>query len=315
MSPQPRGASTDLRRADPVDAIVGGGIGGLTAAVALLRAGLDVRVYEQACTLPAVGAGIQLAPNCTRILAGSAAPRSRGWRCGPPPSSSAGGTTGAAVPDAAGRLVDTAYGAPYLHAHRGDLVASWPRPCCGPGRGRPALCRVSTAGSGRRSCSPTARGRSRTWWSGPTASIRPSGRRCSATTGALHRSRRLPRPHARRPTAAPGPGAPLHRSAGARARSSATSWRRPAVNVVCVTEDECVATRVVDRPGATSQDVARPSTAGTCSSGTIVATGRPAQVGPVRPRPLPCWSADVASSATPATRCCRTAARATRAWR
>jgi 2-polyprenyl-6-methoxyphenol hydroxylase-like FAD-dependent oxidoreductase len=49
-------------------AIVGGGIGGLTAAVALLQAGFDVRVYEQAPALPAVGAGIQLAPNCTRVL-------------------------------------------------------------------------------------------------------------------------------------------------------------------------------------------------------------------------------------------------------
>ena len=29
-------------------AVVGGGIGGLTAALALLRAGFDVQVYEQA---------------------------------------------------------------------------------------------------------------------------------------------------------------------------------------------------------------------------------------------------------------------------
>jgi salicylate hydroxylase len=49
-------------------AVVGGGIGGLAAALALLRAGWDVRVYEQSGAVSQVGAGIQLAPNCTRIL-------------------------------------------------------------------------------------------------------------------------------------------------------------------------------------------------------------------------------------------------------
>src|SRR5688572_23883456 len=51
-------------------AVVGGGIGGLAAALALLRAGFDVRLYEQAHAVTEVGAGIQLAPNCTRILRG-----------------------------------------------------------------------------------------------------------------------------------------------------------------------------------------------------------------------------------------------------
>jgi 2-polyprenyl-6-methoxyphenol hydroxylase-like FAD-dependent oxidoreductase len=48
--------------------VVGGGIGGLTAAYALTRQGLRVRVLEQADSFGEVGAGIQLAPNCTRIL-------------------------------------------------------------------------------------------------------------------------------------------------------------------------------------------------------------------------------------------------------
>lgn len=48
--------------------IVGGGIGGLGAAYALTRQGLRVRVLEQAPSFGEVGAGIQLAPNCTRIL-------------------------------------------------------------------------------------------------------------------------------------------------------------------------------------------------------------------------------------------------------
>ncbi|ONM48500.1 FAD-dependent oxidoreductase [Nocardia donostiensis] len=48
--------------------IVGGGIGGLSTAFALSRLGLQVRVLEQAPEFGEVGAGIQLAPNCTRIL-------------------------------------------------------------------------------------------------------------------------------------------------------------------------------------------------------------------------------------------------------
>src|SRR5438552_7482732 len=53
----------------PVDVvIVGGGIGGLSNALALSRKGLRVRVLERAKQLGEVGAGMQIAPNCTRIL-------------------------------------------------------------------------------------------------------------------------------------------------------------------------------------------------------------------------------------------------------
>ena len=48
--------------------VVGGGIGGTAAAVALARAGIDVRVYEQAQQLAEVGAGVSLAPNGLRML-------------------------------------------------------------------------------------------------------------------------------------------------------------------------------------------------------------------------------------------------------
>src|SRR5260221_11879368 len=48
--------------------IAGGGIGGLTAALALLKRGIDVEVYEQAAELKEVGAGVQLAANGTRVL-------------------------------------------------------------------------------------------------------------------------------------------------------------------------------------------------------------------------------------------------------
>ena len=49
-------------------AVIGGGIGGLTAALSLLQAGFDVQVYEQARQLREVGAGIQFSPNASRLL-------------------------------------------------------------------------------------------------------------------------------------------------------------------------------------------------------------------------------------------------------
>ncbi|MBE0412836.1 FAD-dependent monooxygenase [Yoonia sp.] len=48
--------------------IVGGGIGGLMAALAFARQGATVRVYEQAPALMAVGAGLQITPNGARAL-------------------------------------------------------------------------------------------------------------------------------------------------------------------------------------------------------------------------------------------------------
>jgi salicylate hydroxylase len=105
-------------------AVVGGGIGGLSAALALLRAGFDVRVYEQSRGVSEVGAGIQLAPNCTRILhrlgvlaaiervaVATVSIDFRRWDDGRLLSRTPLGA------DIAAR-----YGAPYLHAHRRDLV-------------------------------------------------------------------------------------------------------------------------------------------------------------------------------------------------
>ena len=53
---------------EPDVIVVGGGIGGLSAAYALLRTGLRVRVLERSAEFGEVGAGMQIAPNCTRIL-------------------------------------------------------------------------------------------------------------------------------------------------------------------------------------------------------------------------------------------------------
>jgi len=49
-------------------AIVGGGIGGLAAALALIRRGIDCDVYERAEELRELGAGVQISANGTRVL-------------------------------------------------------------------------------------------------------------------------------------------------------------------------------------------------------------------------------------------------------
>src|ERR1035438_4707808 len=52
----------------PSVVVVGGGIGGLFAANALIAQGLTVSVYEQALALGEIGAGVYLTPNSVRQL-------------------------------------------------------------------------------------------------------------------------------------------------------------------------------------------------------------------------------------------------------
>src|SRR3981189_669163 len=52
----------------PSVAIIGGGIGGLFAAKALIAQGLRVSVYEQAPALGEIGAGVYVTPNAVRHL-------------------------------------------------------------------------------------------------------------------------------------------------------------------------------------------------------------------------------------------------------
>src|SRR6478735_8190382 len=59
MSPGP-----DMTRV----AIIGGGIGGLTAANALSQAGIETAVYEAAAELREIGAGVALHPNAMKVL-------------------------------------------------------------------------------------------------------------------------------------------------------------------------------------------------------------------------------------------------------
>ena len=106
-------------------AIVGGGIGGLTAALSLCRAGLEVDVYEQAPALTQIGGGINIGPNAVRILRrlGLAAgldregvrplfTHQRRWQ---------DGRTLQRAP--LNPLCEELYGAPHITIHRADLLA------------------------------------------------------------------------------------------------------------------------------------------------------------------------------------------------
>lgn len=55
------------RNASPRVAVIGGGIGGLSAAIALRATGLDVDVYEKSSEFGEVGAGVSLQPNGLRV--------------------------------------------------------------------------------------------------------------------------------------------------------------------------------------------------------------------------------------------------------
>jgi len=57
-----------IEKRNPRVLIAGGGIGGLAAALALLKRGFDVDVYEQASELREVGAGVQLSANAIRVF-------------------------------------------------------------------------------------------------------------------------------------------------------------------------------------------------------------------------------------------------------
>ena len=48
--------------------IVGGGIGGLCAALSLTKQGFLVSVFEQSKSLGEVGAGLQMTPNAMKVL-------------------------------------------------------------------------------------------------------------------------------------------------------------------------------------------------------------------------------------------------------
>ena len=106
-------------------AIVGGGIGGLAAALACSRAGSTVKLFECSQEFTEVGAGIQMGPNVVRVLQGwglsdalrdvAAFPEHLQVR-----SASSGAELGVLR---LGATTVQRYGAPYATIHRADLHA------------------------------------------------------------------------------------------------------------------------------------------------------------------------------------------------
>ena len=102
--------------------IAGAGIGGLTAALALARIGAEITIVERADALTEAGAGLQLSPNATRVLArlgvldavAAVASRPAGIRV----RSAHSGRAVSFMPLAD---AEQRWGAPYLVARRADL--------------------------------------------------------------------------------------------------------------------------------------------------------------------------------------------------
>jgi salicylate hydroxylase/6-hydroxynicotinate 3-monooxygenase len=107
-------------------AIVGGGIGGLAAAVLLSQNGHRVRVYEQATRFARVGAGIQMTPNAMKVLRRigvETALRKIAFQS--PLGISREWDSGVVTNELKiGAEIEARYGAPYLFMHRADLHAA-----------------------------------------------------------------------------------------------------------------------------------------------------------------------------------------------
>ena len=105
--------------------IVGAGIGGLAAAIALRRNGHDVLVFEQAKQFARVGADINLTPNAVRALDGlGVGDAARVTAARPTHRISRSYDSGEETSRL--EMADTAeqkYGAPQLTIHRADLLA------------------------------------------------------------------------------------------------------------------------------------------------------------------------------------------------
>lgn len=110
--------------------VVGGGIGGLGAAYALARRGLAVRLLEKSDSFGEVGAGIQLAPNCTRILDDyGLLDEAAGLGVVPDAMIMRDAVDGSELTRLDLRDLERRYGYPYMVIHRSDLHAMLLRAC------------------------------------------------------------------------------------------------------------------------------------------------------------------------------------------
>jgi len=116
--------------------IVGGGIGGLTAALALAQAGFPAHVVERSPEFGEIGAGIQLAPNALRVLDGlGVLPEVASLGVHPRHLVLMHADTGGHLTTIDfGESFRRRYGYPYTVMHRGDLLAVLHEACRADGR-------------------------------------------------------------------------------------------------------------------------------------------------------------------------------------
>ena len=108
----------------PAIVIVGAGIAGLTAALAVAGAGFRPIVVERSAELLEIGAGIQLSPNAGRVLAALGLDAALADAASVPRSIEVrNGLTGARTTTLAVASFAARYGFPYRVIHRADLQA------------------------------------------------------------------------------------------------------------------------------------------------------------------------------------------------
>jgi salicylate hydroxylase len=104
--------------------IAGGGIGGITALLALRQRGIEAELFEQAAAFSQVGAGLQVSGNATRILRklglGEALARAAYYPDGRDYRAWDSGDRLYYTP--LGKKAEAHFGAPYYTAHRADLL-------------------------------------------------------------------------------------------------------------------------------------------------------------------------------------------------
>ena len=121
----PRPTFIRMAVSDRKNIVVGAGLGGLTLALSLIRAGFEVTVLEQASRLGEVGAGIQISANSVRVLYGLGVAEAlyavafrpergemRHWQTGETP-----------ITRSLGNKSIERFGYPYYHLHRADFHA------------------------------------------------------------------------------------------------------------------------------------------------------------------------------------------------
>ncbi|MCF6271888.1 MAG: FAD-dependent monooxygenase [Rhodobacteraceae bacterium] len=103
--------------------IIGAGIGGLAAALALARTGAKVTVFEQAEALGEVGAGLQISPNGVAVLEALGLRADAAKLATTPEAVVLRDYRGGEVARLAmGKTAEARYGRPYWQFHRADLL-------------------------------------------------------------------------------------------------------------------------------------------------------------------------------------------------